>query len=59
MGGVAGSAVHGEALNRGRWISLLLGFAGVLLILRPGTALINPASLVMLAGPSVSAFLRS
>ena len=40
----------GEALNRGRWISLLLGFAGVLLILRPGTAVINPASLVMLAG---------
>ena len=40
----------GEALNRGRWISLLLGFAGVLLILRPGAALINPASLVMLAG---------
>ncbi|MFK8050400.1 MAG: DMT family transporter [Halioglobus sp.] len=40
----------GEALNRGRWISLLLGFAGVLLILRPGTVVINPASLVMLAG---------
>lgn len=40
----------GEALNRGRWISLLLGFAGVLLILRPGAALINPVSLVMLAG---------
>ena len=40
----------GEALNRGRWISLLLGFAGVLLILRPGTAVVNPASLVMLAG---------
>jgi drug/metabolite transporter (DMT)-like permease len=40
----------GEALNRGRWVSLLLGFAGVLLILRPGTAVINPASLVMLAG---------
>jgi drug/metabolite transporter (DMT)-like permease len=40
----------GEALNRGRWISLLLGFAGVLLILRPGAAAINPASLVMLAG---------
>jgi drug/metabolite transporter (DMT)-like permease len=40
----------GEALNRGRWISLLLGFAGVLLILRPGAAVINPASLVMLAG---------
>ncbi len=40
----------GEALNRGRWISLLLGFAGVLVILRPGAAVINPASLVMLAG---------
>ena len=40
----------GEALNRGRWISLLLGFAGVLLILRPGTAVINSASLIMLAG---------
>jgi len=40
----------GEALNRGRWISLLLGFAGVLLILRPGSAVINSASLIMLAG---------
>jgi drug/metabolite transporter (DMT)-like permease len=40
----------GEALNRGRWISLLLGFVGVLLILRPGAAVINSASLVMLAG---------
>ena len=40
----------GEGLNRGRWISLPLGFAGVLLILRPGSAVINPISLVMLAG---------
>ena len=40
----------GEALNRGRWFSLLLGLVGVLVILRPGTAVINPASLVMLAG---------
>ena len=40
----------GEALNRGRWVSLLLGFAGVLVILRPGAAVINTASLVMLAG---------
>jgi drug/metabolite transporter (DMT)-like permease len=40
----------GEELNRGRLISLLLGFAGVLLILRPGAAVINSASLVMLAG---------
>ncbi|MEH6581435.1 MAG: DMT family transporter [Halioglobus sp.] len=47
---VLAAVFMGEALNRGRWISLLLGFAGVLLILRPGTAAINPASLVMLAG---------
>jgi drug/metabolite transporter (DMT)-like permease len=40
----------GEALNRGRWISLLLGLAGVLVILRPGAAVINPVSLIMLAG---------
>lgn len=40
----------GEPLNRGRWLSLLLGLVGVLLILRPGAAVINPASLIMLAG---------
>jgi drug/metabolite transporter (DMT)-like permease len=40
----------GEPLSRGRWIALLLGLAGVLVILRPGAAAINPASLVMLAG---------
>lgn len=40
----------GESLNRGRWLSLLLGLAGVLVILRPGAAVINPASLIMLAG---------
>ena len=44
------SLFMGESLNRGRWISLMLGFAGVLLILRPGAAAINSASLVMLAG---------
>lgn len=40
----------GEPLNRGRWSSLLLGLVGVLVILRPGVAVIDPASLVMLAG---------
>ena len=40
----------GESLNRGRWISLLLGLVGVLVILRPGNAVINPVSLIMLAG---------
>lgn len=40
----------GESLNRGRWLSLVLGLVGVLIILRPGAAVVNPASLVMLAG---------
>lgn len=39
-----------EPLYRGRLLSLTLGLAGVLIILRPGAAVINPASLVMLAG---------
>lgn len=40
----------GESLNRGRWMSLVLGLVGVLVILRPGAAVVNPASLIMLAG---------
>ena len=40
----------GEPLSRGRWMSLVLGLFGVLFILRPGAAVINPASLVLLAG---------
>jgi drug/metabolite transporter (DMT)-like permease len=40
----------GESLNRGRWMSLVLGLVGVLVILRPGAAVVNPASLIMLVG---------
>jgi drug/metabolite transporter (DMT)-like permease len=40
----------GERMNRGRVVMLALGFAGVLVILRPGFAIVQPASLVMLAG---------
>jgi drug/metabolite transporter (DMT)-like permease len=40
----------GERMNRGRGVMLALGFAGVLLILRPGLAIVQPAALVMLAG---------
>ncbi len=40
----------GESLHRGRWLSLMLGLVGVVIILRPGAAVVNPASLVMLAG---------
>ncbi len=40
----------GERMNRGRVAMLVLGFAGVLVILRPGLAIVQPAALVMLFG---------
>ena len=40
----------GERMNRGRVVMLILGIAGVLVILRPGFAFVHPAALVMLAG---------
>ncbi len=40
----------GERLNRGRVVMLATGLAGILIILRPGFALIHPAALVMLGG---------
>ena len=40
----------GERFNRGRAVMLALGLAGVLVILRPGLGVFQPASLVMLFG---------
>jgi drug/metabolite transporter (DMT)-like permease len=40
----------GEHMNRGRAVMLALGLAGVLVILRPGAGVFEPAALVMLAG---------
>jgi len=40
----------GERLNRGRIVMLVLGLAGILVILRPGVGVLQPAALVMLAG---------
>src|SRR5262245_12754199 len=40
----------GERLNPGRVVMLVLGLAGVLVMLRPGVAVIQPAALVMLLG---------
>lgn len=37
-----------ERMNRGRVVAVLLGFAGVLVILRPGVEALQPASLLML-----------
>jgi len=42
--------VLGERLTRPRLIAVGLGFAGILIVLRPGAALIDPVALVVLAG---------
>jgi drug/metabolite transporter (DMT)-like permease len=47
---VLATLVLGERLNRGRIVMLVLGIAGILIILKPGFALVHPAALVMLAG---------
>jgi len=38
-----------EKMNRGRFVAVVLGFAGVLIILRPGVETLQPASFLMLA----------
>ena len=40
----------GERLNRGRMVQLVLGLAGIALILRPGFGEFHPAALVMVLG---------
>ena len=47
---VLAALMLGERINRGRVVMLALGLAGVLVILRPGFAVVQPASLVMLFG---------
>ena len=42
--------ILGERLNRGRIVMLVLGLAGILVILKPGFAIVQPAALAMLAG---------
>jgi len=42
--------ILGERLNRGRVVMLVMGVAGILIILKPGVAEVSPAALVMLAG---------
>jgi drug/metabolite transporter (DMT)-like permease len=42
--------ILGERLNRGRIVMLACGFTGILIILKPGFGVVQPAALVMLAG---------
>ena len=43
------AALLGERLTGSRWLAIGLGFAGILVILRPGLAIVDPASFVVLA----------
>jgi drug/metabolite transporter (DMT)-like permease len=47
---VLAALVLGERLNRGRLVMLVLGLAGIAVILKPGVRAIDPATLVMLGG---------
>ena len=40
------AAFLGERLDAGRWIAIIAGFAGVLIIVRPGSAAFHPAMLI-------------
>jgi drug/metabolite transporter (DMT)-like permease len=41
-----GAWLLGERLDAGRWVAIVIGFAGVLLIVRPGTGGFHPAILL-------------
>ena len=43
-----GAVFSGERLDRGRWAAILIGFTGVLVIVRPGSAQFHPAMLACL-----------
>ncbi len=47
---VLASLILGERLNRGRVVMLVMGLAGILIILKPGIQHVPPAALVMLCG---------
>jgi len=41
-------AILGERMTRGRWVALALGFAGILVIVRPGLEGVSSGALIML-----------
>lgn len=47
----------GEHVGPWRWLAVLCGFAGVLVVLQPGAGLVDPAALFALAGAALYALL--
>jgi len=52
---VGAALILGEAVRRWRWAGTLIGFLGVLIVMRPGTEAFTPASLLALFGASTYA----
>jgi len=48
--------VLGERPTRARWIASLTGFAGILVLLRPGSSILHPAVLLLIATAVCNAF---
>ena len=46
----------GEQPNRARWIASIAGFAGVLILVRPGSAIFHPAALLLVLAALCNAF---
>jgi drug/metabolite transporter (DMT)-like permease len=46
----------GETVGWRRWIAIVVGFVGILVIVRPGTEAFHPASLLCLVGALCAAF---
>ena len=53
---VLSGPVLGERPNRARWIAAIVGFVGVLILLRPGSAVFHPATLLLLGAALCNAF---
>ncbi len=53
--GLVSALILGERLDAGRWIAILGGFVGVLIIVRPGSAGFHPAMLASLANALIYA----
>lgn len=51
-----GSSLLGERVSRWRWVAVLVGFGGVLVILRPGGGVFQLAALLALAAGTVHGF---
>jgi drug/metabolite transporter (DMT)-like permease len=49
--------VLGERVGWRRWTAVIAGFAGVLIIMRPGTAVFDPASLLVVSAAAVYAMM--